>query len=61
MHESGRQAARLPDKIIRGARPGDIPIEANNRVEFVVDARMALAIKLAIPRDLIPRVDRVLE
>jgi putative ABC transport system substrate-binding protein len=61
LHESGRQAARMLDKVIRGARPGDIPIEANNRVEFVVNARVARAINLAIPRDLIPRIDRVLE
>jgi putative ABC transport system substrate-binding protein len=61
LHESGRQAARLLDKVIRGSRPGDIPIEANNRVEFVVSARVARAINLAIPRDLLPRVDRVLE
>lgn len=61
MHESGRQAARLLDKVVRGVRPGDIPIEANNRVEFVVNAKVARAINLAIPRDLLPRVDRVLE
>jgi ABC-type uncharacterized transport system substrate-binding protein len=60
-YESGRQAARLLDKVIRGVQPGDIPIEANNRVEFVVNARVARAINLAIPRDLIPRIDRVLE
>jgi putative ABC transport system substrate-binding protein len=61
LHESGRQAARILDKVIRGTRPGDIPIEANNRVEFVVNARVARAINLAIPRDLTLRIDRVLE
>jgi putative ABC transport system substrate-binding protein len=61
LHESGRQAARILDKVIRGTRPGDIPIETNNRVEFVVNARVARTINLAIPRDLIPRIDRVLE
>jgi ABC-type uncharacterized transport system substrate-binding protein len=59
--ESGRQAARLLDKIVRGSRAGDIPIEANNRVEFVVNAKVARAIKLTIPRDLFLRIDRVLE
>jgi putative ABC transport system substrate-binding protein len=59
--ESGRQAARLLDKIVRGSRAGDIPIEANNRVEFVVNAKVARAIKLTIPRDLLHRVDRVLD
>jgi putative ABC transport system substrate-binding protein len=60
-HESGRQAARLLDKVVRGGRPGDIPIEANNRVEFVVNARVARAINLAVPRDLRPRIDHVFE
>ena len=61
LYESGRQAARLLDKVIRGVQPGDIPIEANNRVEFVVSASVARAINLSISRDLIPRIDRVLE
>ena len=61
LHESGRQAARLLDKVIRGVRPGDIPIEVNNRVELVVNAKVARAINLAIPRELLPRVDRVIE
>lgn len=61
LYESGRQAARLLDKVIRGVQPGDIPIEANNRVEFVVNASVARAINLSISRDLIPRIDRVLE
>jgi putative tryptophan/tyrosine transport system substrate-binding protein len=61
MHDSGRKAARLLDKVIQGVRPGDIPIEVNNRVEFVVNARAARAINFAIPPALIPRIDRVLE
>jgi putative ABC transport system substrate-binding protein len=61
LYESGRQAARLLDKVIRGVQPGDIPIEANNRVEFVVNASVARAINLSISRDLIPRIDHVLE
>ena len=61
MYESGRLAARMLDKVIRGARPGDIPIETNNRVEFVVSAKVARMINLTIPREVIPRIDRVLE
>jgi putative tryptophan/tyrosine transport system substrate-binding protein len=61
LQESGRQAARLVDKIVRGSRAGDIPIEVNNRVEFVVNGKVARAIKLTIPRDLFLRIDRVLE
>lgn len=61
LYESGRQAARLLDKVIRGSRPGDIPIEANSRVEFVVNVKVARAINLAVPRELLPRIDRALE
>ncbi|HEU5194743.1 MAG TPA: ABC transporter substrate-binding protein [Methylomirabilota bacterium] len=60
-YESGRQAARILDKVIRGGRPGDIPIEANNRVEFVVNAKVARAMSLTVPRDLLPRIDSLLE
>ena len=61
LQASGRQAARLLDKIVQGSRAGDIPIEVNNRVELVVSGKVARAIKLAIPRDLLQRVDQVLE
>lgn len=61
LRESGRQAARLLDKIVRGSRAGDIPIEVNNRVELVVNAKVARSINLAIPPSLLPRIDQVLE
>src|SRR6185369_17253346 len=40
-YESGRQAARLVDKIIKGTRPRDIPVEVNNNIEFVVNLKVA--------------------
>jgi putative ABC transport system substrate-binding protein len=61
LQESGRHAARLVDKIVRGSRAGDIPIEVNNRVEFVINAKVARAINLTIPPGLRLRVDRVIE
>lgn len=61
LHQSGRQAARLVDKVLRGGRPGDIPIEANNRVEFVINAKVARAINLAVPRDVLLRANRIIE
>jgi putative ABC transport system substrate-binding protein len=60
-YESGRQAARLLDKVLRGTRPGDIPIETNNRVEFAVNTRTARAINLIVPRELLLRADHVIE
>ena len=61
LHESGRQAARILDKVIQGTRPGDIPVETNSRVEFVVNRKVARAINLTIPGDLLPRIDHVFE
>jgi putative ABC transport system substrate-binding protein len=61
LHASGRQAARLVDKILRGAKPGDIPIETNSRVEFTLNARIARTIGLTIPREVLHRVDHVVE
>jgi putative ABC transport system substrate-binding protein len=61
LHASGRQAARLVDKILRGAKPGDIPIETNSRVEFTLNARIARSMGLTIPREVLHRVDHVIE
>jgi putative ABC transport system substrate-binding protein len=47
---SGRQAARLVDKIIKGANPGEIPVEVDNHFEFVINLKVANALGLTIPR-----------
>ncbi len=54
LHGSGRQAARLVDKILRGTPPGDIPIEVDNHIHFALNLKAAQALGLAIP-------DRVLQ
>ena len=48
-YESGRQAARLVDKILKGTNPGQIPVEVNNNIEFVINLKVAndLGIKIA--------------
>jgi putative ABC transport system substrate-binding protein len=38
-YQSGRQAARLVDKILKGAHPRQIPVEVNNNIEFVVNLK----------------------
>ena len=45
---SGRQAARLVDKIMRGVKPADIPVEVNNDIEFAVNLKVAKALGLKI-------------
>ncbi len=45
-HETGRQAARLVDKILKGADPAEIPVEANPKVEFAINLKVAKALGL---------------
>jgi putative tryptophan/tyrosine transport system substrate-binding protein len=60
-YESGRQAARLVDKIVRGEDPGRIPVEANPKVELAINVRTAKVLKLAIPPSLLQRANRLIE
>lgn len=56
-----RDAARMADKILRGAKPADIPVEQPTRYELVVNLKTATALGLAVPRSLLQRADRVIE
>jgi putative ABC transport system substrate-binding protein len=59
-YAQGRQAARLVDKIVKGANPGTIPIESNSQIEFVVNLKVARAIGLAIPPEVLYTADRII-
>jgi putative ABC transport system substrate-binding protein len=58
---SGRLAARLVDKILRGTPPGEIPIEVDNRIHLAVNLKVARAIGLRVPPEIILRATRVLD
>jgi putative ABC transport system substrate-binding protein len=60
-YETGRQAARLMDKVIKGEDPGRIPVEANPKIELAINVRVAKALKLAIPPAVLQRASRLIE
>jgi putative ABC transport system substrate-binding protein len=59
-YESGRQAARLVDKILKGANPGEIPVEVNNNIEFLINLKVARALRIKIPPEVLYRASRVI-
>jgi putative ABC transport system substrate-binding protein len=58
-HESGRMAARLVDKIIKGVSPADIPVEVNSKLEFVINLKTAKALGLTIAPEVLYQAKRL--
>jgi putative tryptophan/tyrosine transport system substrate-binding protein len=59
--ESFRRAASIVDKILKGTKPADIPVEQPTKFEFVINLKAAKQIGLTIPPNVLVRADRVIK